>query len=221
MSIAIAIFVKTPGLSSIKTRLAKDIGTEKAAKFYQLAVQASKSLAKNIQIKEFQTNFYWAIAEVDGVGNQLWSDELTVFQESGGLGERLNHVYNELYSKNKITAFMGSDSPHISSSYLSEKLEEFEKSEKSFLIGPAHDGGFYFFASKVGIPSKAWLDVNYSTQTTLDELVSGLETLGEIEYLEPDFDVDDRESLIKLKSVPTTSMTGQQKLLIENLSELL
>ena len=43
---ALAIFVKTPGLSRIKTRLAAGVGDELAAEFYRLAVEAILAVAQ-------------------------------------------------------------------------------------------------------------------------------------------------------------------------------
>jgi len=40
MSVGLAIFAKTPGLSPVKTRLAASIGDEKACEFYQYSVAA-------------------------------------------------------------------------------------------------------------------------------------------------------------------------------------
>jgi glycosyltransferase A (GT-A) superfamily protein (DUF2064 family) len=42
---ALAIFVKTPGLSPVKTRLAEGIGQARAEAFYRLAVDAVAEVA--------------------------------------------------------------------------------------------------------------------------------------------------------------------------------
>ncbi len=221
MNIALAVFVKTLGRSKIKTRIAKDIGEAKAARFYELATLASKSFIKNIKVQNTQIDFYWAIAELEGMKNLMWSEEKRIYQESGDLGARLNHVFQELSNENDMTIFMGSDSPHIDSNYLSEKINAFKASKHSFLIGPALDGGFYFFASKISMPKEAWLEVNYSTSTTLDELVKKLKNLGSINYLQTDFDIDDSDALEKLAEINPKGLTPFQKSLVNNLSELL
>lgn len=221
MNIASAIFVKTPGLSGIKTRLAKDIGKDKAALFYKLALGSSKSLIKNISVPGAALHFYWAVAEKQGLGDSLWSGENTVFQNLGGLGERLNHIYQELFQENDLVFFMGSDSPHIDSSYLSAKLLDFINSENDFLIGPAEDGGFYFLAGKVPIAKEVWCGVQYSSETTLAELVEGLEPLGSIEYIRTDFDVDDLNSLKKLNSVSQSNLTDTQLNLLTQLVDII
>ncbi len=48
MSAAIAIFVKTPGLSPVKTRLAATIGEEKAKEFYLLSLKAVEKTVKTV-----------------------------------------------------------------------------------------------------------------------------------------------------------------------------
>jgi glycosyltransferase A (GT-A) superfamily protein (DUF2064 family) len=221
MNIGAAIFVKTPGLSGIKTRLAKEIGKNKAALFYQLALSASKSLVKNIYVAGARVNFNWAIAEREGMDDPLWSGENQVFQKEGGLGDRLNHIYGELLLKNDLVIFMGSDSPHINSSYLSSKLSDFIKSSHDFLIGPAEDGGFYFLAGRKPIAKELWCGVEYSSTKTLTQLVDALNTIGNIEYIRTDFDVDDLSSLKKLEDVPRDNLTKTQLNLLENLGKVL
>ena len=61
MNIAIAIFVKTPGISPIKTRLAASIGQQKAEDFYRLSLKSLVSTLKEIDITP-----YWA------VGGKTW-----------------------------------------------------------------------------------------------------------------------------------------------------
>ena len=56
MSIALAIFVKTPSLSPVKTRLAQSIGEDKAIAFYMLCLEAIKETAKQID-----ADVVWAV----------------------------------------------------------------------------------------------------------------------------------------------------------------
>ncbi len=56
MKIAIAIFVKTPGVSPLKTRLAASLGQEKALHFYKLSLKCIIST-----LEETAINPYWAV----------------------------------------------------------------------------------------------------------------------------------------------------------------
>ena len=74
MNIAIAIFVKTPGVSPLKTRLAKTIGKEKAEAFYQLSLKCIIDTLENINIKNIAITPHWAIAEKECLNYPLWNN---------------------------------------------------------------------------------------------------------------------------------------------------
>ena len=62
----IAVFVKTPGLSPVKTRLAQEIGIEKAEKIYRLCCEWTKdALIRAQSITPLQ--LFWAVAEEEGM----------------------------------------------------------------------------------------------------------------------------------------------------------
>ena len=59
MSCAAAIFVKTPGLSPLKTRLATGIGAAAATDWYRLAARATAAAVAQLP----NLVAYWAVAE--------------------------------------------------------------------------------------------------------------------------------------------------------------
>ena len=70
---ALVVFVKTPGLSPIKTRLAKGIGRENANIFFVKSVRAVESIAHKIyKNNEADCQPHWAIAENNGLTHELW-----------------------------------------------------------------------------------------------------------------------------------------------------
>ncbi len=69
MSASLAIFVKTPGYSPVKTRLAASIGQRRAEQFHRLAAAAVAAVAKAAMPA---VTPYWAIAERDALHDPLW-----------------------------------------------------------------------------------------------------------------------------------------------------
>ena len=59
---ALAIFVKTPELSAVKTRLAAEIGREEAIAFYRSCVGAIEAVAAEAS-RRSPLDVYWAVAE--------------------------------------------------------------------------------------------------------------------------------------------------------------
>ena len=115
---AIAIFVKTPGLSPIKTRLASSIGVSAAERFHLLSAKAIESVVLDAFRAEPACIPYWAVAEKEAVHTPYWKSFQTIWQGEGSLGERLACVYDELIQQHSFVIFIGADSPHITSHLL-------------------------------------------------------------------------------------------------------
>ena len=83
MSGAIALFVKTPGLSPVKTRLAVKLGTDAAEAFHLASAQAVKAVATAAsQLADIQC--YYAVAEAQAVHHADWQDLPCLWQISSG-----------------------------------------------------------------------------------------------------------------------------------------
>lgn len=191
MSIGLAIFVKTPGLSPVKTRLAKSVGREVAEDFYKLSLKATASFAKAIKGKIPELKIYWAVAEVEGLEKDLWNDFETIPQGDGTLGDRLSFVYDQMLNIHHSVCFIGADSPHLDYLEISNYISTLRKSSpQKFLLGETYDGGFYFFGGSQSIPKEIWTAVHYSTETTCHELCEDLNQVGFIELLSENFDID-------------------------------
>ena len=64
-STAIAVFVKTPRLSPVKTRLAASIGTPNAEQLYRLCIGAIEQTL-DTTLKNLNATPFWAVGEVLG-----------------------------------------------------------------------------------------------------------------------------------------------------------
>jgi uncharacterized protein len=194
MTCGIAAFVKTPGVTPLKTRLGKTIGQKQAEDFYLLSCDAIKSVLKSIDSREGFSSF-WAIADDSDISQNFWSSLRQLNQGEGGLGDRLSKVYGTLKNKFGIGILIGADCPQIDESIFETSLGKFSTSLKA-VIGPAKDGGFYLFASNCDLSTEFWNSIKYSDSTTCDQLSKFLEIKGvEIEYLPYLSDVDTIEDL--------------------------
>lgn len=197
---ALAIFVKTPELSPVKTRLAASVGPEKSREFYERSLVATRSLAKKMKENIPGLQVYWAVAERAGVSAERWADFPVIFQGEGGLGARLDFVYRELLSRHQFVCFIGADSPHLYSHDLEQGILITAKNLRNkFVIGETLDGGFYFFGGSFPVPPGAWVSVEYSTVNTSSQLISALHQVGKIEFIRKNFDIDTGEDLNRLR----------------------
>ncbi|NBW98840.1 DUF2064 domain-containing protein [bacterium] len=193
---AVAVFVKTPGLSPLKTRLAEGVGKARAEEFYLESVKEVERVLKSLE-KDYQDFVpLWAVAEGEGMSHSLWNGFDRLFQGTGSLGDRLNQVYSTLIEKYEAVILIGADCPQIQKRQFLEAQRHLKNKNCGFVLGPAFDGGFYLFAGKNPIPKMIWTQVKYSQGTTLQELKLGLQNMGSIDFLGELRDVDNADDLL-------------------------
>ncbi len=196
---AIAVFVKTPSLSPIKTRLARDIGRASAEGFYTLSVAAIRSSVESLISIHPNITPFFAVAEQQGFNHRLWQGWRVLNQGEGDLGTRLNNVYNQLISKFDSVLIIGSDSPQVGVSDLEYAFQAFgdgsESTKPALIVGPAKDGGFYLVGSSRKLPEKLWTSVRYSTENAGKDLIDTAIKLGEVITLPEEIDVDTVQDL--------------------------
>lgn len=200
---AIAIFVKTPGLSPVKTRLAATMGATFAEEFYFRSLGITKEIVRRFTQTCPQTTAYWAVAESAGLDLPLWKDFPKVWQGNGDLGERLSHVYERLREKHDTVCFIGADAPLLTTQQLKRAFLVFDnvsqnRNKIQFVLGPASDGGFYLFAGSSAIPKQVWINVRYSQADTGAKLMANLRRLGAVHQLDEISDVDTKEDLLQI-----------------------
>lgn len=211
---AIAIFVKTPGLSTVKSRLAANIGKENAEIFFRLSVKATEAaVIEAIRKSDGKLEAYWAVAEEEAAGLSVWSSLKTIYQGKGELGDRLATVYSALQREHEGVFLMGADLPHIEYQTILQGHLELLASDK-FILGETEDGGFYLFGGKRPIEKSVWTSVEYSSEKTSAELVKILGKENFI-FLGKKFDIDFVEDLRKLGLYKTEGMLAQQIEVIE------
>ncbi len=196
--VTLAVFVKTPSRSPIKTRLAAAVGVERAEEFYRRSLRCVLDVVRAAQLRCQPHGFslvpYWAVAEPDALGDPLWNDFESIEQGTGGLGARLHQVYEWLRRRSSRIAFLGADLPQLAPETLVETCRRLgdrgANDPPRFLVGRVNDGGFSLFAGNAELPSRIWTDVAYSQSTTADELIAGLREFGEVLEFSLGDDVD-------------------------------
>lgn len=186
-----AVFVKTPGLTPLKTRLAVGIGAQAAETFYRLCCLALEELLLSVS----DLRAYWALAESTAAARSfpLWARLPQLEQGEGSLGERLDRVYQRLLSEHRAALLLGADTPQLPKVCLETAVQRSRAGE--IVIGPADDGGFYLFASSAPVPREVWTRVRYSEPDTLKQLLEALGEPAPLHFLPPLRDVDTADDL--------------------------
>lgn len=206
MTTAIAIFVKTPSLSPLKTRLAAGVGDKAAQAFYRLSLNAVQTTVRDVNVTP-----YWAVAEEGGLDNPLWKHFKSLYTGEGNLGQRQHHVYETLLKKYDQVLLVGADAPQLSKDLLEQAMLALNAND--FVIGPARDGGYYLFGGRVSTPAEIWMDVPWSTSMTRERLETGL--TSKPFHLPVLTDVDTENDLQYVEAEMLGVLSKQQKQLVE------
>tara|TARA_R110002095_G_scaffold103660_4_gene90876 strand:+ start:1172 stop:1873 length:702 start_codon:yes stop_codon:yes gene_type:complete len=188
---AIAVFVKTPGYSSLKTRLAASIGQTAAERFHLLSAKAVEAVVQSVA-KQNPVTPYWAVAEAAALSEPVWQQFSSLDQGTGDLGTRLAHVQQVLFERHAYVIFLGADTPQLPAAYLNRAVELLSRftDRPQFVIGPASDGGFYLFGSQICLTREEWCQVPYSAANTAEMLLAQIQDRGDVHQLPVLTDVD-------------------------------
>ncbi|WP_051785719.1 TIGR04282 family arsenosugar biosynthesis glycosyltransferase [Endozoicomonas numazuensis] len=146
----LVLVCKKPALHQGKQRLAADIGAEQALAVAQLLLSCALE-----DLSDWPGKIAIAPAhpEDDQWASQLLKHRncLVVPQGSGNLGERLNHIDNELRLRGKENLiYIGSDSPTLSFKQLSDTAQKLQTYDTVF--SKARDGGVTVMANRTPWP---------------------------------------------------------------------
>ena len=138
------IFVKSPIAGEVKTRLAADIGDEKALEIYWQLLQITKKVALQFNgSKMIWSNKDWSD------NSDFWPIETFQFhlQKGTDLGEKMTKAFDYHFKEGFTKLILiGSDCPEINISILNAAEQALDHHD--LVIGPATDGGYYLIAMK-------------------------------------------------------------------------
>jgi glycosyltransferase A (GT-A) superfamily protein (DUF2064 family) len=177
MTCGLAIFVKTPGLSPVKTRLWPALGQRDAEALHLLSAEAVASVAE-IAARDGDIAPHWAIAEDAAIGGDAWSDLPHLGQGEGGLGERMAHVYGRLTERFGAALLIGADAPQLQAGDLLTAARWLASGERRLTLGRAADGGFWLVGGNVPLGQHLWSRVQYSLSTTADDFIASAGAAG-------------------------------------------
>ena len=206
MTDLLLIFLKWPEPGRVKTRLANDIGAEKAAEIYKILVQRviqqiSPIYSQLVSIcwvfdpieKEDEMKD-WIKKELDDLGFTDLNRHIYWSQSDGGLGDRLQSAFEKAFSLDyeRIIA-IGTDCIELDSRTIERALASLS-SERSIVFGPSFDGGYYLVGMRSNLGLSVFRSIPWSTSKVLEQSLDRAVSL-DLEYtlLEEFNDVDTLE----------------------------
>ena len=197
------IFVKNPKKGTVKTRLAKTMGDEKAYQTYLKLLRFTIEIAGKVNAHK-QIWYSSFIDWKDGLEEQpsdrsKRSDGYDMrfekkLQNGENLGERMLNAFQEGFDEEfEKIVIIGSDCPDISPEIIEDAFDRLD--EDDVVIGPSEDGGYYLLGLKKLIP-EIFKGISWSTDTVFSETVKVLKQknlgYGELPTLN---DIDTEEDL--------------------------
>lgn len=196
-AVAVAAFVKTPGHSPLKTRLAADRGARFAEEFHRRASAAVAAVMRNAATRDARLRPRWAVAESAAMDDALWQDLPRMRQGDGDLGARLAHVYSKLLASHRGVILIGADTPQLRADDLVDAADALDA--HPFVVAPSADGGFWLFGGARPLPRETWTQTPWSRPDTCARLVEALAPHGHYATLRTLRDVDCSDDLPALR----------------------
>jgi len=194
-SIAVAIFVKTPGLSPIKTRLAAGLGKDRAEECHRRSAACIAQVVSTAGLPG-----HWAVAETEALDHPLWCELPRLAQGAGSLGQRMARIHSELLRHHSAAVLLGADLPQLQAKHLNEAAEWLMDPKPRAILGPARDGGFWLFGANRPAAETRWTRVSYSRPDTATAFRSSLEDQFLWKELEPLTDLDSCDELERVRA---------------------
>ncbi|MDC0048109.1 TIGR04282 family arsenosugar biosynthesis glycosyltransferase [Verrucomicrobia bacterium] len=203
MTDLLLVFLKWPEPGRVKTRLANDIGAEKAAEIYKILVQrviqqispiysqlegvcwVFDPIEKEYEIKD------WITKELNNLGFTDLKRHIFWSQSDGDLGDRLQSAFEKalFLDYDRIIA-IGTDCIELDSRTIELALVSL-LSERSIVFGPSFDGGYYLVGMRSNLGLSVFRSISWSTSKVLKQSLDQAVSL-DLEYtlLEEFNDVD-------------------------------
>lgn len=174
------VFAKLPEPGKVKTRLAQDLGEQRAAEIYS-------DIARDIISRVSESSTYETLIYFDPPDKKneitLWLKECTYIeserlipQEGGSLGERILSAFESIFSSGaKSAVIIGTDCTDVNANMIEESFQELR--EYDAVLGPAQDGGYYLLGLNSLIP-ELFQEIGWSTEYVLEQTISRLNKLG-------------------------------------------
>lgn len=160
------LFSKTPYQDRVKTRLAKTIGQNHATEVFVKSLKLT--LQQLPEFDQWSRCLQISLFSADQIN--YWNQFSTFVQpNSGDLGFRVAKTIEANKSQYDKIIILGGDSPTVTGEVYQHA--ELILEDNDMVWGPAKDGGFYLCGFSTSINEDLFLDIEYSSQQTLTQLI--------------------------------------------------
>jgi len=192
------IFARVPELGRVKTRLAADVGDERALAIYEAMLRDTlQSIGPSTEETEIEV--MWVptpIANGDTL-RRAFGDRALAMQTGETLTERISMAFSErfFFQRTLKIVAIGVDDPTLSRALIEDAFLLLESCE--WVIGPAVDGGYYLIGCRgATFDVDVFTGIDWGTDRVLAQTLDRIAALGATVALLPERrDIDVAEDL--------------------------
>ena len=167
--------IKYPEPGRVKTRLAGDIGSEKAALICREIAERVMKQTIPVAAEYDRFVFYDPPERIQDFLSWLPSEKF-ITQTGSDVGERMDNAIRYLLENGAEKAVItGADIPELTSRIVMQAFEMLDHAD--VVVGPAHDGGYYLIGMKSPM-SELFRNIPWSTGDVFSETVRALKYSG-------------------------------------------
>ncbi|MEC7490295.1 MAG: TIGR04282 family arsenosugar biosynthesis glycosyltransferase [Pseudomonadota bacterium] len=185
----VVIFARKPKLGCVKTRLANDIGSVEALRFYRSTLFA---VARRLSSGHAWTT--WIAVTPDSATRDAypWPPNTPLLpQGSGDIGVRMARCMARFGPFPVL--IVGSDIPELGVRHIAKAFAALRNND--FVFGPSSDGGYWLVGAVQGVRSGGLFeDVRWSTENTLSDTVENVRAGKRNAFIDVLSDVDNGEA---------------------------
>ncbi len=172
----ILVFLRAPEKGRVKTRLARDIGDEKALALYKNFVRKALLAVEKSGV-DHRICFFPAKGQAM-VEEWLGQNHTYMHQAGEDLGGRMDNALSRVFSQGVQKAILiGTDIPDISAHHLLSALDLLSK--KDVVIGPSLDGGYWLIGfQRDGYCSELFRQIDWGTEGVFSATIEKCKAAG-------------------------------------------
>ncbi len=187
------VFARLPEAGKVKTRLARDLGDDRALAVYEAML---RDLLANLGAPsaELDIEILWAPTEgANGAALRAAFDRYPVAMQSGDtLGDRLCMAFSErfFFQRTQKIVAIGVDEPALTRALIDHAFDLLESVD--WVVGPAGDGGYYLVGCRAAAFDPAvFSGIEWGSDRVLAQTLAKIRTTVAMLPLRNDIDVID------------------------------
>lgn len=191
---ALLVFAKYPEAGRVKTRLARGIGSEAAAKLYRCMAEVC---IQTYALVQTDCTVYFDPPEEKTRFEQWLGNSYTYLaQPPGSLAEKLQYGITRLLEHHSCVIALGTDSPTLPTEFITQAIESLATHD--VVLGPTADGGYYLIGLSKEAPG-LFENIDWSTERVLSQTLQACRRLSlSTHCLQQWHDIDEPEDLVHL-----------------------